>query len=125
MAGVYEVYMAASRRVQRVEKEVHQIVSEYMISGLKVPLHGMVSISRVSVSPDFKSGKIYVTELLPNPDMDKNIDILNEFAPYFQKEINNKLRMKFCPKLKFYNDEGYKNTLVVDKILNDLKNSEE
>ncbi len=113
--------MAESRRLQRVEKEIHQIVSEYLITGLKVPLDGLVTVSRVSISPDLKSGKVYVTKLIDGPDMDGNVEILNKFAPYFQKEIDKRLRMKFCPKLKFYNDLGYENTHTVEKILNDLK----
>ncbi len=117
--------MSDSRRLQRVEKEIRQIVSQYMITGLKVPLKGMVSISRVKVSPDFKSGKIFVTEVLENEDMQENVETLNEFAPYFQKEISGKLRMKYIPKLKFYNDEGFKNTKVVESILSDLKDDSE
>ena len=113
--------MAANRRLQRVEKEIYQIVSEYLITGLKVPLDGMVSVSRVSISSDFKAGKVFVTKIIDGPDMDKNVEILNEWAPYFQKEIDKKLRMKFCPKLKFVNDTGYDNTFVVEKILNDIK----
>jgi len=113
--------MAANRRLQRVEKEIYQIVSEYLITGLKVPLDGMVSVSRVSISSDFKAGKVFVTKIIDGPDMEKNVEILNEWAPYFQKEIDKKLRMKFCPKLKFINDIGYDNTMVVEKILNELK----
>ena len=116
--------MTASRRLQRVEKEIHQIVSEYLITGLKVPLDGLVSVSRVSISPDLKSGKVFVTKFVDGSDMDKNVETLNEFAPYFQKEIDRKLRMKFCPRLKFYNDMGYENTQVVDKILKELKTDE-
>ena len=109
-----------SRRLQRVEKEVRQIVSEHIISGLKMPLNGMVSVSRVSVSPDLKSARVFITELLDNDEIDQDIDTLNDSRFSFQKEISSRLRMKFCPKLRFVADPGYSNMLKVNQVLNDL-----
>lgn len=110
-----------SRRVQRVEKEIRNVVASYLLTGLKDPLMGLVSVSRVMVSGDLKNAKVYVSVMSDdNEDREENIAVLQSRAGDIQRQIHSQLRMKFCPKLKFYLDQGLDHQLKIDQILHDI-----
>lgn len=93
--------MAQSRRVQRVEKELKQVIASYLLSGFKGPLPGIVSVAEISVNPDLRSAKVYISVLGSEEDRDMAEELLNDQAPAIQQHINRSIRMKFCPKLRF------------------------
>ena len=113
-----------SRRVERAEKELQQIIASYMITGFKYPLKGLVSVSRVQASPDLRHAKVFVSVMGSEDDADESIETLTDNAQIFQKEVGKKLPMKFCPKLKFFLDEGLKNSIKVQGILSQLPETE-
>lgn len=109
-----------SRRVQRFEKGVYQLSSEFLMTKLKIPLENFASISRVQVSADLRHAKVYV-HLSGHPEsIEQDIEGLQSEAKNLQRYIHSKLRSKFCPKVIFYNDTSYEKVLTVEKILYEL-----
>ena len=95
-----------SRRVQRVEKELRQIVSSYLVKEQSGTSHDLVSVTNIVVSPDLRQAKVYVAivgkEIMPPGTLEDT----QSHAYRIQKEISRQLRMKFCPKIVFYADES-------------------
>lgn len=127
------------RRVQRVEKEIQSVLGMYLISGFNEPMDFFVTISRVIVSGDLKSAKIYITmipkhsasdeieaedknnEIVLNEDSQEDvIDLLNEHAHEFQKHISDQLQLRYVPKVKFFLDVSLDRVIKVEKILSEL-----
>lgn len=106
-----------SRRIQKVERELRELISAYLIQGFKRSLPGLVSIPHVRAAGDLKSAKVYVSLIGMNDNdiHDECVEILNEYAFDVQKHLSNKLSMKFCPKLRFYSDELQQAALKVDR----------
>lgn len=133
-----------SHRVQRVEREIREVVGSYLISGFKGVLPGLVSLTRVICTKDFRTAKILVTILsLAEPEAtggvgeessaepsakerkvererERAIEVLQAHAFEVQGEINRCLRMKHCPKVTFVYDTSYENVMKVEKILRDI-----
>lgn len=64
-----------SHRVQRVEREIREVVGSYLISGFKGGLPGLVSLTRVICTKDFRNAKILVTMLsFSNTDATSAVD---------------------------------------------------
>ena len=98
--------MSENRRVQRVEKELRQIVGQFLIQDLKNPIPGVLSVADVKVNPDLRSGKAFLTFIGPAEARAETESILAEEWPDLQREIGKQLKMKYCPKLKFFiNDQ--------------------
>lgn len=130
------------RRVSRVEKEIQSVVSTYIIQNLQSELPGLVTIGRVIVPADLRAAKVYVSMLniavesndeVATPKNAKNkrtqieqtIAILQSWAPDIQEAIDKKLKMKYLPKITFYQDESTEKILKIEKLLSSMKIKED
>lgn len=110
-----------SRRIEKVEKELRQVIANYLLIGFKGKLSGLVSVARVVVSPDLRNAKVFVTVMGSEEETKSNLDILHDFSYDIQREINHRVQMKFCPKLKFFIDTSVAHVLRIEGILQSLK----
>lgn len=113
------------RRKVRVEKEVQEVVSRFIIEQLRNDLPGLVTVSRVQMPADFRAAQIFVTYFAPTAPGEKVPDVakvLNSWARDIQNELNNQLKMRYCPKLTFFNDETTEKIIKIEKILAEIAN---
>ncbi len=114
------------RRKSRVEKEVQLVVSEFIIHHLRNELPGLVTLTRVQMPTDFRAAQIFLTYFNHEQDQ-KPIDaaeVLQKWSKDIQNEISDKLKMRYCPKLTFFNDETTHQILKIEKILSNLSTGE-
>lgn len=109
-----------NRRVKRVEREIREVIARYLISGFRGELHGLVSVSRVGMAKDLRSGRVFISVMGDPGDADASLESLREFGRDIQAEVDRQLKMKFCPKLSYYLDESMEHVLKVEKILKDI-----
>lgn len=114
-----------SQRQLRVNEEIRHVISETLHRGhfrdeILVRNASMVTVSAVNVSPDLKNAAVYVMSL-GGKDMDKILPALNDTARYFQSEINNKLNIKFTPRLTFKADESFEEAQKIERLLQAIK----
>ncbi len=107
-------------RLLRVEREIRDIVAGYLINGCRGELPGIISVSRVVASKDLRNAKVLITALDPNVDRKALLEELQEHAHEVQQVVNQRLRMKYCPRLSFHYDTGMEHALKVESILRDL-----
>ncbi|MBS1970498.1 MAG: 30S ribosome-binding factor RbfA [Bdellovibrionales bacterium] len=110
------------RRVARVEREVQQSVAQFLISGFKLPLPGIVTVARVRMPGDLRTAKVYISILGDPKLLDEAVDLLQDRAFEIQNYLGKELKMRYCPKLTFYPDHETEEILKVEKILQDLDN---
>lgn len=109
------------RRVNRVEQEIQKTVAQFLISGFRFPLPGLVTVSRVLMPADLRAAKVYISVLGTEEQRESAIETLNERAFEVQSYIGKELRMRYCPKLSFYADEATEHVLKIDRILYELE----
>jgi len=115
--------MGDGRRKARVEKEVQEVVSAFIIRQLRHDLPGVVTVTRVTMPADFRTANIYVTYFAPETEDKKQIDaadILQSWASDIQDEIGHVMKMRYCPKLTFYNDETTEKILKIEKLISEI-----
>ena len=115
------------RRVARVEKEVQSVISAFIIQKLQPELPGLVTIGRVQIPSDLRQARVYVSLLNLNPDqkvnddeLDLALEILQAWAPEMQQAINQKIQMKYLPKLTFFPDESTEKILKIENLLSNI-----
>lgn len=106
------------RRTQRVEKEIRDIVATYFIRHYA---NDFLNVSQVRVTKDLKGATIYVSSLKHSPTPAEILDELQDAAKEMQHEINKNLRMKYCPRLKFKNDDGGDRGAKIDDLLAQIR----
>ena len=113
------------RRIKRVEREIREVIARYLIAGFRGKLKGLVSVSRVGMAGDFRTGRVFISVMGEPGDAEASLEALKEFGRDIQHEVDKQLKMKFCPKLAYYLDDTMDHVLKVEKILRDISQKNE
>lgn len=113
--------MGDGRRQARVEKEIQNVIAQFLIQGFKGSLPGLVTVASVRMPADFRTAKVYISVLGSENDQERAIEVLQERAYEVQNFIGRELRMRYCPRLTFYLDHATGEILNVERILHELE----
>ena len=96
-----------SRRQQRVNDLLREELSEAMRELRDPRLSGLTSITEVSVTPDLRSAKVYVSTLGTDEQRDDAVEGLRAAASRLRHELQARLRtMKYIPFMTFQRDDS-------------------
>lgn len=112
-------------RIDKVNKEVKQLVSSYITQNLSSQFTAIISINTVIVSKDLRGAKIFVSFLNKELNINKTkedqyLTRLQKQASQIQAYISSRIRMKFNPKLKFFLDDSISGQIGVQNLLDSL-----
>lgn len=111
------------RRVPRVEREVQQCIAQYLLRGYRGRLPGLVTVSRVLMPADLRTARVYVSVLSDNPEhQDEVLELLQDATADIQYHLGRELKMRYCPKIKFFADETTEKVLKIESILKEIEN---
>jgi ribosome-binding factor A len=96
-------------------------LSESVLTRLKDPGIGFVTITGVDVTPDMKLGRVYYTVMGEQKDKTATQRALERATGFLQHEIADVLKLRFTPKLTFHVDESIDEGFRIDRILHDLE----
>ena len=107
-------------RIEKVTSEVRSIVSDAISNRLQDPrIAPLTSVTRVEVSRDLESAKIYVSVFGSRSDETKTIEALQNAAGYIQKLLARSLPIRQCPHLVFHRDDSLKKGDEVLKMIDE------
>lgn len=111
-----------SVRLLKVGERVRHILSELLARGEAhddVLRAHHISVTEVRMSPDLRNAKVYVKPLL-GEDEDV-VKALRTNTAFFQREVAQRLGLKFAPKLQFRADESFDEASRIEALLDDPK----
>ncbi len=106
------------KRTYRVSSLLLNEISSIVLTKIKDPRLGFVTITHVEVSNDLKIAKIFTSVLGNNREKQVSLEVLNHAVPFIKNQLNRKLELKFIPILKFILDDSLEK---VDRIYQVLK----
>tara|TARA_R100000365_G_C2676521_1_gene23633 strand:- start:19 stop:417 length:399 start_codon:yes stop_codon:yes gene_type:complete len=112
-----------SVRVLKVGERVRHILSELLARGEAyddVLSASNIAVTEVRMTPDLRNAKAYVKPLL-GEDEATVLKALRTNTAFFQKEVAQRLGLKFAPKLSFQPDESFDEADRIEKLLSDPK----
>lgn len=112
-----------SVRLLKVGERVRHILSELLARGEAhddVLSASNISVTEVRMSPDLRQAKVYVKPLL-GQDEGKVLKALQVNTAFFQREVAQRLGLKFAPRLQFRADESFDEASRIDQLLDDPK----
>lgn len=92
-------------RTRRIDEQLKQELSLLIRKEIGDSRIMMISITFVKVVRDLSQAKVLVTYLGPKEDRKEMIDLLNEYAPMFQRMLGKILKLRKIPKFEFAYDE--------------------
>jgi ribosome-binding factor A len=90
-----------STRVRRVERELFELLSQFLIKDFAGLLPGYASITAVEVTPDLRSARVFFRVVGPAEITAATESVLSGERGRFQKAVSRGIKLKFCPVLKF------------------------
>lgn len=108
-------------RNEKIRKALVREISEIIQHKIKDPrLEGIISVTEVELSPDFKYAKVYISVLGDKEKKDQVMEAIEDSAPQIRKNIGRTVRLKYTPELKFVLDESFERasrlTELIDKV---------
>ena len=111
-------------RLGRINEELKKELSKIINYELKNPnITGMISVTKVKVTPDLKYAKIYVS-ILNAKDKDKTMDGLKESSGYMRTKIAKNINLRITPELVFEIDDSLDYAERIDTLLEEIKKEE-
>lgn len=110
-----------SVRVLKVGERVRHILSELLARGEAhddVLTAHSVSVTEVRMTPDLRNAKAFVKPLL-GEDEAAVLKALRSNTAFFQKEVAQRLGLKFAPRLNFQPDESFDEADRIERLLDD------
>ena len=108
-------------RLNRINEELRKELSSILAYDLKNPnITGMLSVTKVKITPDFKYAKVYVS-ILNSKNIDKTMQGLKESAGFIRSKIAKTINLRSTPELVFEIDDSLEYGARIDNILKDLK----
>ena len=108
-----------SVRVLKVGERVRHILSELLARGEAhddvLRAHN-IAVTEVRMTPDLRNAKAYVKPLL-GKDEAEVLKALRTNTAFFQKEVAQRLGLKFAPKLTFQPDESFDEADRIEQLL--------
>ena len=109
-------------RNARIASQMQKELALLLQRGIKDPRLGFVTVNEVEVSKDLAVAKVFVTVMnADSKTVARNVEILNEAAPYLRHEVGKRIRMRSVPELRFYYDESLDTGMRMDAIFHELE----
>jgi ribosome-binding factor A len=115
--------MTERRRTHRVAETIRKHVAEALSRELFDPRLGGLMLTRVEISPDLSSARIYFRSLAGAPDAAAQTLIAaaaNRAAPALRRGLGERLATKRTPELTFYYDQGQDAVDRVEQLLGEI-----
>lgn len=108
-------------RLLKVGEQVRHVISDLLtrqeVHDEVLSAHS-VSVTEVRMSPDLRGAAVYVKPLLGTNE-DIVLKALRTHTAYFQREVAQRLKLKFAPKVQFKADESFDEAGRIERLLAD------
>jgi ribosome-binding factor A len=116
-----------SRRSERTSKLIQREISGLLEREVNDPrLSKLISVTEVTLSPDLKHAKIFVSTL--GSEINNKEDMLagfNNASGFLRKELASHLKLKYTPQLSFHYDDSIERGARLLKLIGELSTDED
>jgi ribosome-binding factor A len=109
-----------SRRTERLGEEIREEVAQLIVGELKDPRIGFVTVTRVEVTPDLRTARVYVGVLGTEKQRQASLTGLRQATGFLRRALGQSLRLRYTPELVFTYDEGLEASDRVAQLLAEI-----
>ncbi len=113
------------KRSEKVADLIHKEVSEMLMKTVKDPRIGFVTITRVAVSEDCRSAKVYFSVVGTLEERERSTQGLSSAKGYVRKELGRRIRLRYTPEIIFKFDPSIEYAIHIGEVIRHLKKDEE
>jgi ribosome-binding factor A len=117
-----------TRRTERISSLIQQEISDLLREQVNDPrLASLISVTRVSTSPDLRHANVFVSTLGDEADKSKILQGFAAASGFLRRQLANRLRIKHMPELSFHLDYSIERGAEVLRLIEQVtsKNTED
>lgn len=116
--------MPLSHRVERVAEQIREEVSQILSTEVADPGVGLVTVTRVKVTPDLSLARVYWTSMGDAVQRKQTARALGRAAAYVRHLLSSRMTLRRSPEVQFLFDRSVAAQDRVEQILQELKQEE-
>ena len=112
-------------RLGRVNEELRKALSQiidYEVKNSNVT--GMISVTKVKVTPDLKYAKVYVS-ILNSKSNEKTLEGLKASSGFIRTSLSKKVNLRITPEIVFEYDDSIEHGERIESLLQEIKKQDE
>lgn len=111
-----------SRRTEQVGQLIKKEISQLLLREIDFPQGTLVTVTRVQVTADMRDARVFVS-ILPFARRFVILDKLRRQRRELQLLLNDKLEMRFVPKIFFFLDKTEEEASKVEELFNTIEHA--
>jgi len=115
-----------SRRSERTSKLIQREISGLLEREVNDPrLSKLISVTEVTLSPDLKHAKIFVSTLSSEiNNKEETLAGFNNASGFLRRELASHLKLRYTPQLSFHYDDSIERGARLLKLIGELTTTE-
>ncbi|MFP3898685.1 MAG: 30S ribosome-binding factor RbfA [Dehalococcoidia bacterium] len=114
-----------SRRSERTGRLIQREISELLERQVNDPrLSRLISVTEVTLSPDLKHAKVFVSTLGSEMNKEDMLAGFNRASGFLRKELALHLRLRHTPELSFHYDDSMERGAKLLSLMRELTDTE-
>ena len=113
-----------SRRPEQVAETVRQVVADALVSEVRDPRVGFVTVTGVQVTNDLSHATVRVSIMGEDAEKTRALEGLTSAAGFLRTRLTRSLRARIVPEIHFELDRGLEHSTRINSLLAELKREE-
>ena len=109
--------MAKQLRIEKLQELIKQEMSKMLLTDLKDPRIGFVTVTDVEMTGDLREAKIYVSIMGGTEQVKSSLEGLGSALGFIRREIGQRIRLRFTPEISFALDTSLDYGDHIQKLL--------
>ena len=109
--------MAKQLRIEKLQELIKQEMSKMLLTDLKDPRIGFVTVTDVEMTGDLREAKIYVSVMGDSEKVKSSLEGLQSALGFIRREIGQRIRLRFTPEISFALDTSLDYGDHIQKLL--------
>jgi ribosome-binding factor A len=114
-----------SHRPERVSEIIRAAVGVFLTGHVRDPRIGFVTVTGVEVSPDLSHANVRVSVMGSDEEKAKSLEGLASAARFLRAQLSKELSLRTSPELHFHLDRGIEHAQHIDRVLKELKETDD
>ena len=116
--------MAKSFRLERLNENIKELLSELILKQIKDPRVGFVTITSVKVASDLMTAKVYFSVMGSEEDRQDSLKGLISASGYMRRVVGDQLKLHHVPSFRYVYDDSLDKAMKIEEVLKELKNND-
>ena len=114
-------------KMERINSELSRQISKIIAEDIKDPRLGdaIIGVTKVRTTPDLKYAKVYVSVYAPTKELvTESYYTVCRASTFIRNRLKDCVQMRLLPELNFVLDETEEHSVVIEKLLAQIKNTQ-